>query len=62
MTFCYQIHAIFIYQVKTEWDRLKNHIRYILENNLKTTYLNIWKKNLYQLHHLRRVQKHTAHI
>ena len=36
-----------IYQVQTEWDRLKNHT-YILENNLKTTYLNIWKKSFYQ--------------
>ena len=33
-----------IYQFQTEWDKLKNHIIYILENNLKTTYLNIWKK------------------
>ena len=33
-----------IQQVQTEWDRLKNHIRYILENNLKTTYLNRQKK------------------
>ena len=31
-----------IYQVQTEWDRLKNHI---LENNLKTTYLKIWEKS-----------------
>ena len=30
--------------VQTEWYRLKNHIRYILENNLKTTYVNIWEK------------------
>ena len=35
-----------IYQVQTEWNRLKNHIGYILENNLKTTYLNIWTKSL----------------
>ena len=34
-----------IYQMQTEWDRLKNHIKYILENNFKTTYLNKWKKN-----------------
>ena len=33
-----------IYQVEIEWDRLKNQIRCITENNLKTTYLNIWKK------------------
>ena len=34
-----------IYPVQTEWDRLKNYIRYMLENNLKTTYLNILGKN-----------------
>ena len=33
-----------IYQVQNEWDRLKNHIRYILQNNLKTTNLKIWGK------------------
>ena len=33
-----------IYQVEIEWDRLKNQIRCITENNLKTTDLNIWKK------------------
>ena len=33
-----------IYQLQTEWNKLKNHIIYILENNFKTTYLNIWKK------------------
>ena len=37
-----------IYQVQTEWDTLKNHIGYILENNLKTTCLNIWKIFFYQ--------------
>ena len=35
-----------ICQVQTEWDRLKYHIRYILGNNLKTAYLDIWKKYL----------------
>ena len=35
-----------ICQVQTEWYRYKNHIRYILENSFKTTYLNIWKKSL----------------
>ena len=34
-----------ICQAQTEWDRLKNHIRYILEDNLKTTYLNTWEKS-----------------
>ena len=34
-----------IYQVQTEWDRLKNHL-YILENNLRTTNLNIWGKKI----------------
>ena len=37
-----------ICQVQTEWDRLKNRIRCILENILKETYLNIKKNFFYQ--------------